>query len=139
MVTCMHCKKLVINCDLEDTLDGFSEGKYYPLRVCLKCLDISDYKFVSCKACSALKNSCVKWHSDLSCVPIEPKLFQFLTQIKYFCKYCVDSVKYTPRELREHLINDCDGFINELKTQRSNINFKIQDNKVTLDKNHWCE
>ena len=66
-MTCSKCDNLIVNCNLEDAIDGFGDDKYYPLKACLTCLNEDNIKpFAFCLTCLKYNNSnnlCKYYHT----------------------------------------------------------------------------
>ena len=123
---CCQCQNLIVNTDLEDAVRGFgteeqdnSQDKYYPLKVCMKCLEEEKGSFIYCKKCSDSGIYCkTLGHGQATArKPIQHHLFNLLKTIKYRCHFCTsdpseeikkeDEKFYSPIELRAHWMNDC--------------------------------
>ena len=76
LATCRNCEKLIVNCQLEDTVRGFDQNgneskRYPPLRTCMNCIDTTEYKsFILCQDCTQKDIECPGQHTESKMVPI---------------------------------------------------------------------
>ena len=95
LATCVACNKLIVNCKLEDSVQGFSDDSYFPLNTCMKCIN-SSACFVMCFDCTKKKAICPNHRFNNVLKSVQRQLFQFLISIRYMCKYC-GYKEFTPR------------------------------------------